>query len=37
MSKERYKDTRLGSFFGNFLYDDKVPRDHPDLGRDSMR
>lgn len=28
MSKERYKDTRLGSFFGNFLYDDKVPRDH---------
>lgn len=28
MAKERCKDTYLDSFFGNFLYQQKVPRDH---------
>ena len=28
MAKLRYKDTTMDSFYGNFLYERKVPRDH---------
>jgi hypothetical protein len=28
MAKERCKGTTLNSFFGNFLYEQKVPQDH---------
>ena len=28
MTKERCKGTTLNSFFGNFLYEQKVPQDH---------
>jgi hypothetical protein len=28
MAKVRCKETTLDSFFGNFLYEQKVPQDH---------
>jgi hypothetical protein len=28
MAKERYKETTIDSFYGNFLYEEKVFRDH---------
>jgi hypothetical protein len=28
MVKERYKETSMDSFFGNFLYEQKVSKDH---------
>jgi len=28
MAKVRYKDTGMDSFFGNFLYEQKVSKDH---------
>ncbi len=28
MAKVRYKETRVDTFFGNFLYDQKITRNH---------